>query len=63
MPHWMFIDEAGQVSLADGVAMGTVARNLVLVGDPQQLAQVLQGSHPDGVEESVLQHWLGGNGG
>jgi len=55
----LFIDEAGQVSLADALAMGTAARNLVLVGDPQQLAQVLQGSHPDGTEVSVLQHLLG----
>ena len=37
---YLFIDEAGQVSLADALAMGTAARNLILVGDPQQLAQV-----------------------
>jgi predicted RecB family nuclease len=55
----LFIDEAGQVSLADALAMGTCARNLILVGDPQQLAQVLQGSHPDGAGVSVLQHLLG----
>ena len=41
--------------------MGTCARNLVLVGDPQQLGQVLQGSHPDGSEASVLEHLLGGD--
>jgi uncharacterized protein len=58
---YLFIDEAGQVSLADALAMGTAARNLVLVGDPQQLAQVIQGSHPDGVEVSVLQHLLDGH--
>ena len=45
---YLFIDEAGQVSLADALAMGTCARNLVLIGDPLQLAQVLQGTHPDG---------------
>jgi predicted RecB family nuclease len=56
---YLFVDEAGQVSLADAVAMGTCAQNLVLVGDPQQLAQVLQGSHPDGADVSVLQHLLG----
>jgi uncharacterized protein len=39
--------------------MGTAARNLVLVGDPQQLDQVLQGTHPDGSELSVLRHLLG----
>ena len=56
---YLFVDEAGQVSLADAVAMGTCARNLVLVGDPQQLAQVLQGTHPHGAGISVLQHLLG----
>jgi len=55
----LFVDEAGQVSLADALAMATCARNLVLVGDPQQLAQVLQGTHPDGAGVSVLQHLLG----
>src|SRR5207237_7122028 len=57
---YLFIDEAGQVSLADAVAMSTCARNVVLVGDPQQLGQVLQGSHPDGTDASVLEHLLGG---
>jgi uncharacterized protein len=57
---YLFVDEAGQVSLADAVAMGACARNIVLVGDPQQLAQVLQGTHPDGAGASVLQHLLAG---
>ena len=56
---YLFIDESGQVSLADALAMGTAARNLVLVGDPLQLAQVLQGSHPRGADASVLKHLLG----
>jgi uncharacterized protein len=54
---YLFVDEAGQVSLADALAMGTAARNVVLVGDPQQLAQVIQGTHPGGTEASVLT-WL-----
>ena len=58
---YLFIDEAGQVSLADALAMGTAARNVVLVGDPLQLAQVSQGSHPDGSDASVLTHLLGGD--
>jgi uncharacterized protein len=57
---YLFIDEAGQVALADALAMGTAARNVVLVGDPQQLAQVIQGTHPSGTEASVLQHLLAG---
>jgi uncharacterized protein len=56
---YLFIDEAGQVSLADALAMGTAARNLVLVGDPQQLDQVIQGTHPVGSGASVLRHLLG----
>ncbi|MGH7726289.1 MAG: TM0106 family RecB-like putative nuclease [Candidatus Eiseniibacteriota bacterium] len=55
----LFVDEAGQVSLADAIAVGTSARNLVLLGDPQQLPQVSQGTHPDGASASVLEHVLG----
>jgi uncharacterized protein len=56
---YLFVDEAGQVSLADACAMATCARTVVLVGDPQQLDQVLQGSHPGGSELSVLRHLMG----
>jgi uncharacterized protein len=55
----LVIDEAGQVSLADTVAVGTSARNLILLGDPLQLAQVSQGVHPQGSGASVLEHLLG----
>lgn len=55
----LFIDEAGQVSLANIVAMGRAARNIVLVGDPMQLPQPLQGSHPGGSGRSCLEHLLG----
>jgi uncharacterized protein len=57
---YLFVDEAGQVALADAVAMGTAARNLVLLGDPQQLPQVRQGVHPDRAGCSVLEHLLAG---
>ena len=53
------IDEAGQVSLADALAMATAARNVILLGDPLQLAQVSQGTHPPGTGASVLEHLLG----
>src|SRR5207245_8976636 len=55
----LVIDEAGQVALADALAMGTAARNVILLGDPQQLAQVSQGTHPEGTGVSVLEHLLG----
>jgi predicted RecB family nuclease len=55
----LFIDEAGQLSLADAIACSGAARNVVLLGDPLQLAQVSQGSHPLGSGPSVLEHLLG----
>ncbi len=56
----LFIDEAGQVSLADVLAMAAAADSLVLLGDPQQLDQPQKASHPDGVGVSALEHVLGG---
>jgi uncharacterized protein len=56
---YLFVDEAVQVSLADALAVGTAARNLVFLGDPLQLAQVSQGVHPGGTGCSVLEHLLG----
>jgi predicted RecB family nuclease len=58
---YLFIDEAGQFALADAIAVGTAARNLVLLGDPLQLPQVTQGRHPEGSDASVLEHLLGEN--
>ena len=49
------------ISLADALAMGTCARNVILLGDPQQLAQVGQAIHPPGAGVSVLEHLLGEN--
>lgn len=56
---YLFIDEAGQVSLADAVAVSACAHNVVLLGDPSQLAQVSQGTHPLHAGSSVLEHLLG----
>jgi uncharacterized protein len=56
----IFIDEAGQFSLANTTAVSTAASNLVLLGDPQQLAQPSQGFHPPGAGRSVLEHVLDG---
>jgi uncharacterized protein len=55
----LFVDEGGQFALADALAVGTAARNLVLLGDPNQLPQVSQGAHPPGANASVLSHLLG----
>jgi len=56
----LFIDEAGQVSFANVVAMGVSARNVVLVGDQMQLSQPIQGVHPGNSGISGLEHLLEG---
>ncbi len=55
----LFVDEAGQMSLANVLAVSGAAHSIVLLGDPQQLDQPQQGTHPDGVNASALQHMLG----
>lgn len=56
---YLFVDEAGQVSLANLVAMGVAAKNIVLVGDQMQLSQPIQGDHPGGTGISGLDHLMG----
>jgi uncharacterized protein len=55
----LFVDEAGQMSLANVLAVSPAAKSIVLLGDPQQLDSPTQGSHPDGIAVSALQHMLG----
>ncbi|MBK8246976.1 MAG: AAA family ATPase [Gemmatimonadetes bacterium] len=55
----IFVDEAGQMALANTVVVSRAAASLVLLGDPQQLNQPTKGSHPDGVGNSALHHVLG----
>ncbi|WP_427133577.1 TM0106 family RecB-like putative nuclease [Pseudarthrobacter sp. S9] len=50
----LVIDEAGQFSLANTLAVAQASSRLLLLGDPQQLPQVSQGSHPEPVDESAL---------
>ena len=57
----LFIDEAGQMALADVISVAHAAKSLVLIGDPQQLERPLKGSHPEGAEKSALEHLLGEN--
>ena len=56
----LFVDEAAQMSLANVLAVSQAAKTLVLLGDPQQLNQPMQGSHPDGTDTSALDHILDG---
>lgn len=57
----LFIDEAGQFSLANTVAVGLATKNLVLVGDQMQLAQPVQGTHPGESGSSCLNYLLAGH--
>lgn len=55
----LVIDEAAQMSLANVLAVSQAAGSIVLLGDPRQLEQPIQGSHPDGADVSALDHILG----
>jgi predicted RecB family nuclease len=57
----LFVDEAGQMSLANVLAIAQAATSLVLLGDPQQLDQPQRGVHPPGVDVSALAHLLNGH--
>ena len=57
----LFVDEAGQMSLANALAIAPCARSVVLLGDPQQLEQPIQGLHPEGSAVSALEHVLQGS--
>ncbi|QDO88257.1 TM0106 family RecB-like putative nuclease [Ornithinimicrobium ciconiae] len=57
----LVVDEAGQFSLANALAVAQAAtRGIVLLGDPQQLPQVTQGTHPHGAGVSALEHLIDG---
>jgi len=56
----LFVDEAAQMALANVLAVSQACRTLVLLGDPRQLEQPTQGSHPEGTDVSALDHILNG---
>lgn len=55
---YLFVDEAGQVSVANLVGMAQSAANIVLVGDQMQLPQPIQGAHPGDSGASTLDYFL-----
>ena len=57
----LFVEEAGQMSLANVLAASQSAGSVVLLGDPQQLEQPQQGTHPEGADVSALEHMLHGH--
>lgn len=56
----LVVDEAGQLGLADTMAAAISASSVILLGDPQQLPQVSQATHPNGSGASALAHLLDG---
>ncbi|HPI98765.1 MAG TPA: AAA family ATPase, partial [Synergistales bacterium] len=57
---YLFVDEAGQMSLTNVLTISRAARNIILLGDPQQLEQPQKGAHPEGADISALEHILDG---
>ena len=57
---YLFVDEAGQVAVANLIAMSRSAKNLILMGDQMQLGQPSQGTHPADSGLSVLDYLLHG---
>lgn len=57
---YLFVDEAGQMSLSFVLAASRSAKNLILLGDPQQLEQPQRGAHPEGADVAALSHFLDG---
>ena len=57
----LVVDEAGQFAIANTIACSLAAQRVLLLGDPQQLPQVSQASHPEGIEQSVLERVIAGH--
>jgi predicted RecB family nuclease len=58
---YLFVDEAGQMSLSQVLAASRASKNLILLGDPQQLEQPQKGSHPEGSDIAALTYLLDGH--
>ena len=57
---YLFVDEAGQVSLGHLIPAAISSKNIVLLGDQMQLSQPTQGVHPGESGLSVLDFLLKG---
>ena len=56
---YLFVDEAGQVSIPNLIAMSNASKNIILIGDQMQLEQPLQAIHPGDSGKSCLEYYLG----
>ena len=57
---YLFIDEAGQMSVADLISIGNITKNIILIGDQNQLGQPIKGTHPNNSGLSILDYLLSG---
>ena len=57
---YLFVDEASQVSLTNVVAAARSAKNIILLGDQNQLEQPIQGTHPGESGKSALTYYTDG---
>src|SRR6056300_1058640 len=57
---YLFIDEAGQLSVADLICIGNIVKNIILIGDQNQLGQPIKGTHPNESGQSILDYLLEG---
>ena len=55
---YLFVDEAGQVPIANLFGMARSTKNIVLLGDQMQLSQPIKGSHPGESGKSCLEYFL-----
>lgn len=55
---YLFVDEAGQVTVANMLAMSAATKNLVFIGDQNQLSQPVEGEHPGKSGCSILEYLL-----
>ncbi len=55
---YLFVDEAGQVSLANTLAISTSTKNIILIGDQMQLSQPIKGTHAGDAGKSALEYLL-----
>lgn len=54
----LVVDEAGQFSVANTIAVTRASERLLLLGDPQQLPQVSKGKHPEPAVAGSALGWL-----
>ena len=58
---YLFIDEAGQLTTADILAISLSAKNIVIIGDQMQLSSPISAVHPGDSGQSLPEYLLENN--